>query len=1145
MSMEMFTSNDLQTLAITFADYCKVARKDIFEPDTVIVQSMGMQRWLTMQISRHCGICANMRFLFPNNFFGEVINTLFEPPAGVRDSASREATGWRLMQELPQLKGLPSFTFVNSYLNDDALGLKLYQLAHKLADLYDQYALFRPLWVKSWPDATPEQLQNFAAYTFRDNPQQQQAYVWQALLWQRCLQTPAREYQWPYLTDKLAGVLADPLKAARLPKEAFVFGVSYLPPLYVDLLHMLARRMDIYLFLLNPCAKYWGEAVTKYQERAIKRDFADKYADLTPAEINTMAHLTGGNRLLANWGGLGKQLLQKLWEMDLPAQESFALPGYDSMLHTLQSDILTLCDRGRPYGEPDNEEDGLFTETAAPLPFEAADRSLQIHVCHTPLREIEILHDNLLDMFAHDPELRPEDVVVIAPDINTYEPYISAIFHSRVQNNSRINFSVSDRLPLREGLTAAFFMLLDINKTRFEADKVLSLLEIEPLRRSFGIEAHDLAQIEQWLREAQIRWGLDSEHKGATVNIKDFGRKADYVENTWRYGLERLLLTCAMPGFMQLEAFDGILSTHELDFDKKPLLGRLLNFVEALRRYHDEFQELHTPEQWQTLLLTFLNVFFNDENWFYEKEQLQKALQAMVAFSDSGGFSGTLHLEAVCKYLQTRLENADYERGFLSQGVTFCSAKPMRSIPFKVVCFLGMDLEHFPAKEHTASFDLIAKNRRRGDRSKRLDDRYLFLEALISVRDVFYISYTGHNLSDNSVIPPSVMVSELLETTDNTFTPLEDLPASGYILTRHKMHGFDRTYFDGADAKYFSYNLENFLIAKGDAALRTSFINSVNALSPDEELAFAEVSPYDFSAFFLNPAKTYIKKRLNVNLDTANNEILNKEPFDLNGLTGYAARREILDMMLENYTPERIMRRVKQSGQLPHGNLAPKVFSAVYGELKPFADRLRNFRQNEIKDARPFTENIDIWIGDLHIKGPLPVLCVPTGDHKAPVKLCFISYSRDKAEHKLTAWLYHVLAAAAGLSNATVFMDRVQTLEFAAIAEPETLLAGLAALYLKGLEHPLAFFPQTGLEYARRLFLKDEKAETTCLKNWRDSNFGGAGGSGKPGECSDSYVMLCFAEEHGDEIPPDFYALADKICTPFFRHAVKTDGEGA
>lgn len=1127
MALEIFTSNNLNTLALTFANYCKAARKDAFEPDVVLVQSIGMQRWLSMQISSYCGICANMRFLFPNNFFGEIIDALFEPPEVALQKSSRDAAVWRLMQELPNLKDQEVFSFINRYLADDQLGLKLFQLSQKLADLYDQYALFRPLWVKSWDKASPEQLQSFAAYTFKDNAQLQKAYVWQALLWRRALRGQTEVYLWPFLLDKLQGKLLDPLCAARLPREAFVFGLSYLPPLYVELLQKISQRMDIYLFMQNPCAKYWGDAVTKHGERAIKREAVEQYAALSPAEIAERMHVDGGNRLLANWGGLGRQLLQTLWELDLPTQENFTLPGYDSMLHVLQSDILTLTNRGRCQ----NAADSLFALNEEPMAFAVSDRSVQVHICHTPLREIEVLHDNLLDMLAQAPDLKPEDIVVIAPDINTYEPYINAVFLSRTQNNCRLSFSISDRLLFKQGLMAAVEMVLEINKTRFEADKVLSLLEIEAVRHSFGIEAQDLPQLEIWLKNAGIRWGLDGAHKGATVNIKYPREKVDYAENTWRYGLERLLLTCAMPGFMYDDAYEGVLSTAEMDYDKKPLLGGLLNFIESLNYFHTEFSLPHTPEQWQTLLLRFLDTFFKDEIFSAEKDRFHKALQHMAVYGELGGFTGTLHLEVVRRFLAAKLESGDFERGFLSQGITFCSAKPMRSIPFKVVCFLGMDLENFPAKEHNASFDLIAKNRRRGDRSKRLDDKYLFLEALISAGDIFYVSYTGHNSGDNSVIQPSVLVSELLETADSTFLPLGTTAPAAHIITRHKMHAFDSAYFNGKNERYFSYNRENFAIAQGGGRLRTSFIGAEHALNTAETQLLTEVSPYEFADFFLNPAKAYLKKRLNINLDTDKDEVSNKEPFELKGLEAYAAQREMLDMMLANRLPEQIMQRLKQSGRLPHGNLAPKVFSAFYAKLTPFAERLRGFIDTEIGAHKPYTENIGVYSGNLHIKGPLPALCLPTGDHRHPVKLCFFSYSNDKAEHKLKAWLYHVLACAAGLSDSMLFLDGEQMLEFGPLADAETLLEELSAFYWRGFENPLAFFPKTGLEYARLCHAGNKSAEGACLNKWRDNDFVGI-----IGENADSYVRLCFREEHGAEIPPDFYANAREICLPLFNN---------
>lgn len=1136
MSMEIFTSNNLNILAATFARHYQKARQNVFAPDTIIVQSLGMQRWLSMQISRYCSICANINFLFPNNFFKSIIDTLFKLDTNELAKNSREATAWVLMRELPKLKNIDDFAFINNYLKDDAQGLKLYQISHKLADLYDQYALFRPLWLKSWPEADAEQLKNFAAAAFSNNSQMQNAYVWQALLWQRCLMPQGYNYLWPFLINQMVGVMSDPLRTTMLPKEIFVFGVSYLPPLYVDLLHILSRHSRVCLFLLNPCNQYWGDTVSQRQERAIQKEFYNQKAGLTPNEIFDLAHMENGNRLLANWGGLGKQLFQKIWEMDLPYNESFVAPGCDSMLHALQSDILAM--RGRRQFTESAASQDVFNAPARALPFDVNDRSLQVHVCHGPLREIEVLHDNLLDMFSRDPMLKPEDVIVIAPDINVYEPYISAVFASRAQNNCRLAFSVSDKVSAQYGLAGAFFMLLDVNKTRFEVDKILALLEIDYIRASFNMELKDLPQIEQWLKAAQIRWGLDAKHKSRAVALKETDAEEGYVENTWLYGLKRLLLTCAIPGFMQQNPYCDILSIDDMDFAQKPLLGNLLNFFEALKHYYEAFLALHTPQRWQSLLLKFLDTFFAAEMCFAEKNTLQKALQNMVDHANSGGFTGTLHLETVRKYLQTCLENANFERGFLSHGVTFCSAKPMRSIPFKVVCFLGMDLESFPTKEHGVSFDLMARNRQRGDRSKRLDDKYLFLEALISAQNAFYVSYTGYNMADDAVMPPSVLLSELLETVADSFAPNDNLTATDHIVTVHKMHAFDNAYFSGTNAKFFSFSYGNHLIAQGRANARTSFISPAKPLSAEDRKLLTTITPRDFAAFFINPAKAFAQKRLNINFDFAGESLSNKEPFKLNGLEGYAAQHEILDLMLQNVAPEQILYLQKQRGSLPHGNLGPKVLNEIMGELDPFARRIREHVENPAGGGF-YAEYIDIGNDYLNIKGPLPVLCRRVSPY-APLELCFFSFSKNKAEHKLAAWLYHLLTSVKRPNSRTLFLDRTQALEFTKLDDPDILLNELSALYLRGLEIPLPFFPKTGLKFCEAVLAEKEDAKARCLTEWHDSDF-----KAVPGESADSYVKLCFSDEFGEELPLGFDELALNIYRPFFKHQIVHKEDGA
>jgi exodeoxyribonuclease V gamma subunit len=163
-----------------------------------------------------------------------------------------------------------------------------------------------------------------------------------------------------------------------------------------------------------------------------------------------------------------------------------------------------------------------------------------------------------------------------------------------------------------------------------------------------------------------------------------------------------------------------------------------------------------------------------------------------------------VEIEVVKSCLENLLEHVNFGHGFISSGVTFCAMLPMRSIPFKVVCLVGMNMDAFPRESKILGFDLMAKNPRIGDRSRRNDDKYLFLEALISARNKLYISYVGQSIRDNTRISPSVLVSELIDYIKEGFGLSED-----EIVTFHRLQAFSSEYFN-TDSKLFSYSNENF-----------------------------------------------------------------------------------------------------------------------------------------------------------------------------------------------------------------------------------------------------------------------------------------------------------------------------------------------
>ncbi|HEU0009799.1 MAG TPA: hypothetical protein VFT34_08285, partial [Verrucomicrobiae bacterium] len=468
---------------------------------------------------------------------------------------------------------------------------------------------------------------------------------------------------------------------------------------------------------------------------------------------------------------------------DWQSDESFTDPGEDSLLHCIQSDILHLRDRGRtaPGGSLGRVEFGEDSTPRpphpGPLPLgggegEASDDSLQIHSCHSPLREMEVLYDRLLDWFDRDPRLAPRDIVVMMPNVEAYAPFIQAVFGSPEEESRRIPFNLADRGARREShVIDTFLKLLALPDSRLGSATVLAPLETPALRERFGLSETDVDTLRDWVRDANIRWGIDASHR------ERLGLPA-FAGQTWRAGLDRLLLGHAMAG-RGLRLFDGILPLDDIEGDAAALAGRLAEYIECIFELVHALGDRRRLDEWAGLLHGALDGFFAvSDDSEREFQILRGQLEALRRQQQDAGFTRPIGRAALLERLGPALDEDLNQAGFLTGGVTFCGFKPMRSIPFRMVCLVGMDDGAFPRPAQQLSFDLMAQAPRLGDRSTREDDRYLFLETLLSARDRLYISYVGQSVKDNSPAPPSVLVSELLDYVEQGFTLARGAPSS-------------------------------------------------------------------------------------------------------------------------------------------------------------------------------------------------------------------------------------------------------------------------------------------------------------------------------------------------------------------------------
>lgn len=1065
--LHVYTGNRTETLVARLARVLRDPLKHPLAPDVIVLQSRGMERWIAMELARLNGICANTRFPFPNAFLTEIF-ALLRPDEAGSAALDTDVLAFRVMHVLPDLLDLPEFTPIRSYLAEDSGQLKRYQLARRLAGLYDQYAVFRPELLLDWD---------------RGRVSDAADHRWQARLWRRLTEGggPHRARVWKDCLDELSRLKHPP---KGFPERIALFGISYLPPSYLHAFERLARLVEVNFFLLNPCREYWGNILP---ERAMGR-LAEAHPEIEPA----LLHLENGNSLLSSWGGMGREFLNLLSAVEkVDEPEEFVEPRGASLLARVQADILDLRN-------PDAGGAGA-----------SADGSIAVHSCHGPMREIEVLHDQLLRMFEEIPGLRPADIVVMAPDIAAYAPYIAAVFGSPGDGDCAIPHCIADRGVRGASLLEnAWSAILGLKGCRLGAMKVLRLLEFDPVRRRFGLQESDLPLIADWVRQAGIRWGRDQAARGA------MGLPAER-QNTWAHGLDRLLLGYAMPS-RDGELFHGILPLDAVEGTSSQAFSSFLAFMECVFAAATDLPRPRSLSDWSSSFRRLADDFWAaDDALESELRRFRAAVDRMGEAQTASGFAATVPLEVAHEFLREQLDAAHAGRGFLTGGVTFCALMPMRTIPFTAVCLIGMDYDAFPRDTPPLSFDLMARAPRPGDRSRRNDDRYLFLEALLAARQRFYISYAGQDIRDNSPRPPSVLVSELL-----------DAVGKGYgikpkdMVREHPLQAFAPAYF--GKGTLFSYARENLEACRAVAGPRSvrPFLEHPLPERPEDLDPGVPMPLNRLIDFLAHPARFLSLHRLGIRLAEEDALVDESEPFALDGLAAYHIGQQLLESCLVGRDPLELYPALRASGELPHGAVGEIVF------------------RRRCADARRMAESAFAMLPSGEIPQALEVACT-VGGTQLSGRLARVTRSgclqvrcaHLNAKDYLRAWVGHLvlhLARPERQNTESLLIGADTRVLLTPVADPAAALSGLLDLYRRGMTRPLHLFPESAIEYCRRLLAGSNA----------DSALAGAFGKWERhdghGESDDPYNRLW----HGMNCPldDDFRALARELFDPLLAH---------
>ena len=1047
---------------------------DPLEPERIVVPHPTLGRWLTLELARHLGIAAHLRIELPAQFAWSIMREAV-PTLPREQPFAPERLRWRVFEALADGGYAP----VRRYLVDGDPSRR-FGLATRLARVYDRCLLYRPDWIRDWEaGGTPH---------------------WQARLWHRLTAEDAEPRHWVAAVDAFREAAGE--APVSWPRRASFFGIGMLSPSYLDMLRRVEADIDVHLFLLSPCREYWSDIAPK---RVIRR----RAEPLDPADD----YRTEGNEILAALGKPARDMQALLSERELALgapDELYDTPGEGTVLGQVQGDVLDL----RTAAEG----------AARRPPAQGADSSLQIHVCHSAVREAEVLHDRLLALFDEHDDIEPADVLVVTPSLTEYGPPIESVFATA----GRIPFHVA-RLPAGEtrGLRA-LLDLLALPGSRYGAEAVLAPLECASVRARFGIPEERLADVRDWVRAASIRWGVDAAHR------RDEDLPATEGHG-WRLGLRRLLLGYAMEGTDAL--FAGIapspirgggLDPGAEDFE---LLGRFVRYCDAAFALRGWLDDACPAGAWASRLReAVVEGFFAGEERSFDAEarrETEAVLRAIGNFENECAVESAIPFRVVRDALAEAAQMPGGAVARLADGVTVAGLGAGQTFPAQVVCAVGMNDRGFPRSPGAPTFDVLAQDdERRGDRNLRDEDRFAFLEALLAARRAFVVTYTGRGLRDDAEIPPSVVVDELREYLAGRF------PGTGFAV-RHPLQPFSTRYFDGSERELFSYSQH--MLEAADAMSGATDADAgarMRVAAP----AAGEPSPaVELDAlvrFFGDPAKWFLQRRLQARLEVEDVALVEDEPFGLDGLASWQLRDRMWGLVRDGMPLDRVARVAAAEPALPEAALGRMAVHDANGAVSELAEAMA---EHEVALAAP-QRPIDLQCGGLRVAGAVDGIDDEAG------YLLWWRIGSIRPKDRMAAWLQLLVWAGGEGETAArracllgLGRKGVETEWLEAPAGANGLLGAWLDAWTAGQSKLLPFAPKASWAYARTVAKpkgREDAAATRAraLRAAENEWFGGR--FGFP-EASDSYAALAY--DGGGPLGREFCALAEELLLPVVR----------
>jgi exodeoxyribonuclease V gamma subunit len=1144
----LYPSNKTESLATVMAEIMRrQPLSDPFTPEVVLTQSHGMGVWLEQQISEKLGIAAMIDVQMPGAFVWCLIEALLpddsisEEPVSKnpmpKDSpaSSIKATSvqhfekqnlkWEIFNRLPELIERPEFINLRSYIDrlmhsthaQDPRAA-LFRLSELLADVFDGYQNSRPEWVASWEKG---ELANLSPDSYSQSTQETQA--WQAQLWRELYpNTPLidRKHRSRQIALLQATLRRGSGLAEQLPKRIFVFGMSVLPPQWLPLFLSLGRTIDIHLLAQNPCRYYWGDVQSERQQLMVEKRRLDSGQSILRAQQEVVE----GNPLLASWGRLGKEYLGELYKFDQQdGVEELSFDLYEDYADA-ERDQDYLSDGHEDAHEELAQESANKNESLAPnqQSFTAlqrvqndilnldhtknvvsiSDPTIRFARCHSRLREVEVLKDYLLTVLDQDSSLSVRDIIVMVPDIQDYSALVHAVFGMPVRTSSNgsqtvggasgtsfLPYGISDHsLSVDQPLLESLLSILNLTQSRVSVTEVFDFLDVEAIRTKLELSDSDLSFLQALCEGLNVRWGLSEQHRDEHISTQQSGEA-----NTWTYAFKRALL-----GYLagsQDEIVEGVLACELSSTEQNECLGKLIYFIDLIDETRNTLSGELSLSEWADVLNRLWRLWFDfDELDEAVLRLMEQGLLSMDEQATVSGYGKSLPFKIVASVLTQQFEKEKVSQRFLSGRINFCTLMPMRTIPFKVVCLLGMNEADYPRRDLPQNFDLMTMLPRRAcDRSRRDDDRYLFLEAVLSARRSIYVSHVGYAAKDNSERYPSVLVSELREYIVAQFSTEDGLSGQDLLANwtqEHRLQAFNKEYFLATDVtgnqqktakgipltQSYASEWESLFYASGlEEAAYLYPENSGTHIScsdrPSPEAFEADTNKEKtrelaldaLTAAVSNPLAYYYQTSLGLSQWGTKESNDDREPFSLDGLDAYFIKERLFESSADvtagdHHKDQHLFEHLRAEGVLARPPLDAMQFGSLVNETSGLREHMLSFG----RPTRINFQGLSVSGSNDQISGDL--FFTEYGQVE-------LSLSKGVGRHFFGVWLKHVVwnyylhhreskLATVGTTHYISASQHI-TLPALSLDTSVTYLLELLGYYDEVLAEPKLFLPET------------------------------------------------------------------------------------